>query len=75
MALSIDCCAFDTPDPERLGRWWADLLGWSYEVDDDGDVVGDVDVAALATTAPPAAAATTAAAVTSLERIRDIETS
>ncbi|EOM76797.1 VOC family protein [Rhodococcus rhodnii] len=26
-------------DPEALGRWWAQALGWEYEIDQDGDVV------------------------------------
>ena len=38
MTLRLDAIAFDANDPVHLGRWWAELLGWEHEVDDDGDV-------------------------------------
>lgn len=38
MTLRLDCIAVDAHDPEALGRWWGELLGWEVEVDDDGDV-------------------------------------
>jgi predicted enzyme related to lactoylglutathione lyase len=39
MSLRVDCTAIDAHDPGSLGQWWAELLGWRLEVDDDGDVV------------------------------------
>ena len=39
MSLRLDCLTVDAHDPEALGRFWAALLGWELEVDDDGDVV------------------------------------
>jgi predicted enzyme related to lactoylglutathione lyase len=39
MSLRLDCFAFDAHDPQALGRWWGELLGWAFEVDDDGDAV------------------------------------
>ena len=28
----------DSADPLRLGRWWADALGWEYWSEEDGEV-------------------------------------
>ena len=39
MSLRFDTLVIDAHDPRALGGWWAELLGWEYEVDEDGDVV------------------------------------
>ena len=39
MSLRFDTLVIDADDPVAQGRWWAELLGWDDEVDDDGDVV------------------------------------
>ena len=39
MSLRFDTLVIDADDPIALGRWWADLLGWEHEVDEDDDVV------------------------------------
>jgi hypothetical protein len=39
MSLRFDTLVIDAHDPLALGRWWAELLGWMYEVDEDDDVV------------------------------------
>src|SRR4051812_42335233 len=36
MALAWEQLIVDSPDPEALGRWWADALGWVI-VNDDAD--------------------------------------
>jgi predicted enzyme related to lactoylglutathione lyase len=38
MALRMSCITVDALDPRRLAAFWAEALGWSMEVDDDGDV-------------------------------------
>jgi predicted enzyme related to lactoylglutathione lyase len=38
MSLRFDTLVIDANDPVTLGRWWADLLGWEYAVDEDGEV-------------------------------------
>lgn len=37
MSIRLQCIAIDAADPERIGRWWADALGWEGHVDEDGD--------------------------------------
>jgi hypothetical protein len=37
VAVRLQCVAIDSTDPQRLGRWWADALGWEAW-DDEGDV-------------------------------------
>jgi predicted enzyme related to lactoylglutathione lyase len=39
MSLRFDTLVIDAHDPLALGRWWAELLGWGHEVDEDDDVV------------------------------------
>jgi hypothetical protein len=39
MALRFDEICIDSHDATALGSWWATMLGWPSEVDDDGDVV------------------------------------
>ena len=38
MALEWEELAVDSLDPSKLGAWWAEALGLTPEVDDDGDV-------------------------------------
>lgn len=38
MGVVISQLVVDCGDPERLGRWWAEVLGWEVTVDDEGDV-------------------------------------
>lgn len=38
MGVSISQLCVDCRDPEALGRWWADVLGWQVEVEDDDEV-------------------------------------
>lgn len=44
MAIAtMNCTVLDCPDPRRLARFYADVLGWSVEADEDSewvDVVG-----------------------------------
>ena len=37
MSVRLQWIAIDAADPERIGRWWADVLGWEGRVDEDGD--------------------------------------
>ena len=39
MSLTYDEVCIDARDATALGAWWAELLGWPSDVDDDGDVV------------------------------------
>jgi predicted enzyme related to lactoylglutathione lyase len=39
MALRWQCICVDARDPQRLGRWWADLLGWRITHDAADEVV------------------------------------
>lgn len=41
MATRLLTIGIDTPDPDRLGRWWADALGWPRRGPDE---FGDVEV-------------------------------
>jgi predicted enzyme related to lactoylglutathione lyase len=36
-AIRFGATVLDTPDPKRLSRFYADLLGWSVDPDDDSD--------------------------------------
>jgi predicted enzyme related to lactoylglutathione lyase len=36
--LTFDEICIDAADPAMLGRWWAQALGWPYDVDDEGEV-------------------------------------
>lgn len=38
MGLTIECISIDAGDPEALGRFWAEALGWEERTDEDGDV-------------------------------------
>jgi hypothetical protein len=38
MGLRIECVSIDAVDPEALGRFWAEALGWEDRMDEDGDV-------------------------------------
>jgi hypothetical protein len=38
MGLRIECVSIDAADPEALGRFWAEALGWEDRMDEDGDV-------------------------------------
>ena len=35
--LRLSQICVDAHDPERLGAWWAGVLGWPLRVDADGD--------------------------------------
>ena len=37
MTLRFESLTVDCREPERLARWWGDLLGWPAQVDADGD--------------------------------------
>lgn len=38
MSLHVNSTTIDCADPERLSRWWAEVLGWVVvRVDEDGD--------------------------------------
>lgn len=39
MSLRWQCIGIDSPDPGRLARWWAELLGWEITYEDDEEVV------------------------------------
>jgi predicted enzyme related to lactoylglutathione lyase len=48
MDLHIEALAVDTPDPDRLARFYEQLLGWQRTYDDDGEVqIEDPDGAAV----------------------------
>ena len=36
MTVRLNCIAIDSTDPQRLGRWWADALGWKAWDESDG---------------------------------------
>jgi predicted enzyme related to lactoylglutathione lyase len=50
VALRIETVAFDAHDPEAQGRWWAELLGWSFRIDEDGDAIVEPDDPSAGTT-------------------------
>jgi catechol 2,3-dioxygenase-like lactoylglutathione lyase family enzyme len=37
VTVRLQSIAVDSPDPQRIGRWWADALGWEGRVDEEGD--------------------------------------
>ena len=39
MAVRLENVCIDCQDPQALGRWWADLLGWGLSVEADDEVV------------------------------------
>jgi hypothetical protein len=39
MALTFDEICIDAHDAAALGAWWSKVLGWPWDVDDDGGVV------------------------------------
>jgi predicted enzyme related to lactoylglutathione lyase len=36
VTVRLNCIAIDSTDPQRLGRWWADALGWETWDEPDG---------------------------------------
>jgi hypothetical protein len=44
MALKLETVAIDARDPVALGRWWADFLGGTHDVDEDDDPEVAVEV-------------------------------
>ncbi|HKV19960.1 MAG TPA: VOC family protein, partial [Mycobacterium sp.] len=38
MVLKFDEICIDAHDATALGAWWAEVLGWPHDIDDDGDV-------------------------------------
>lgn len=38
MTLTLDEICIDARDASALGEWWAEVLGWPHDIDDDGDV-------------------------------------
>jgi hypothetical protein len=38
MPTDLDEIVVDAADPQSLGRWWAEQLGWRWELQPDGDV-------------------------------------
>jgi predicted enzyme related to lactoylglutathione lyase len=36
VTVRLNCIAIDSTDPQRLGRWWADALGWEAWDEPDG---------------------------------------
>ena len=39
MSLTWQCLCIESPDPQPLARWWADLLGWRITFDEPDEVV------------------------------------
>jgi catechol 2,3-dioxygenase-like lactoylglutathione lyase family enzyme len=39
MAIRLQCVCVDSNDADRLGRFWADVLGWRRTYEDDDEVV------------------------------------
>ncbi|KUI30764.1 VOC family protein [Mycobacterium sp. GA-2829] len=39
MGVRFTELCIDAADPRVLGEWWAEVLGYPPEVDDDGDVI------------------------------------
>jgi hypothetical protein len=37
VTVRLQSIAIDSTDPRRIGRWWADALGWEGRVDEEGD--------------------------------------
>ncbi len=38
MGVVVSQLVVDSADPERLGRWWAEVLGWEMVLDDEDEV-------------------------------------
>ena len=38
-SLSIEALTIDSPQPDRLARFYEQLLGWTRTYDDDGEIV------------------------------------
>ena len=38
MTLKFDEICIDAHDATALGEWWAGVLGWPHDIDEDGDV-------------------------------------
>jgi glyoxalase superfamily protein len=38
VSLTFDEICIDAHDATALGEWWARVLGWPHDIDDDGDV-------------------------------------
>jgi predicted enzyme related to lactoylglutathione lyase len=38
MTVRIETVTVDAEDPESLGRFWSEALGWEWREDEDGDV-------------------------------------
>lgn len=36
MASTVSGIVVDCADPQHLGRWWGEVLGWEIDPDDDG---------------------------------------
>jgi predicted enzyme related to lactoylglutathione lyase len=39
MAIRVQCLAVDSNDPDKLARFWADVLGWRRTYEDGDEVV------------------------------------
>ena len=39
MTIRMQCVCVDANDPDRLARFWADVLGWRRTFEDDDEVV------------------------------------
>jgi predicted enzyme related to lactoylglutathione lyase len=39
MAIRVQCLAIDSDDPDKLARFWADVLGWRRTYEDGDEVV------------------------------------
>ena len=39
MAIRVQCLAIDSNDPDKLARFWADVLGWRRTYEDGDEVV------------------------------------
>lgn len=39
MGLRFSEICIDARDPEALGAWWSEVLGWPAHTDADGDVI------------------------------------
>jgi hypothetical protein len=37
VTVRLQSIAIDSTDPRRIGRWWADALGWEGRADEEGD--------------------------------------
>jgi predicted enzyme related to lactoylglutathione lyase len=39
MAIRVQCLCIDSGDPDKLARFWADVLGWRRTYEEPGEVV------------------------------------